>query len=76
MECIWSEKEELNSDYWECNRCEIKWILNDGTPFDNEMHYCPGCGAEIKSVIFTEYDTEQGEFVRKEIKKQKGRGDG
>lgn len=37
---------------WQCTNC-IKlgkndwWQFNDGTPQDNEMDYCPHCGAKM-----------------------------
>lgn len=30
--------------------CGGKWILTEGTPTDNEMRYCPRCGARLKVV--------------------------
>ena len=33
--------------FWECQKCGLAWILNDGTPKDNEMCYCPKCGRKI-----------------------------
>ena len=25
--------------------CDLTWTLNEGTPWQNEMRYCPKCGA-------------------------------
>ena len=33
--------------FWECQKCGLAWILNDGGPEQNEMYYCPKCGREI-----------------------------
>lgn len=32
---------------WECNQCGLAWQLNYGTPQENEMNYCPKCGARM-----------------------------
>ena len=34
-------------DYYVCSECEESWVLNDGTPADNNMNYCPNCGARM-----------------------------
>lgn len=33
--------------YYECSECGLSWTLNDGTPEENEMCYCPKCGARM-----------------------------
>lgn len=38
----WVKIEGLSSDYY-CSECEQKWW----TPFPEEMHYCPNCGARM-----------------------------
>ena len=38
----WVKIEGLSSDYY-CSECEQKWW----TPFPEEMHYCPHCGARM-----------------------------
>lgn len=44
---------QLNDDYntWECSNCKCDWCIEDGTPKDNNMNYCPECGARIKKII-------------------------
>ena len=39
-------KQDENETY-RCSECGILWALYDGTPLDNEMHYCPVCGARM-----------------------------
>lgn len=41
--------EDEDSNTWECNKCGELWVLNAGTPKDNNMNYCPKCGREIVS---------------------------
>ena len=33
--------------YPECARCGLVWWLDEGTAEDNEMYYCPKCGAKM-----------------------------
>lgn len=42
--------------YWEeldeegcycCSACNNPWIIIDGTPQDNDMNFCPNCGAKM-----------------------------
>ena len=42
-----SEEENV----WECSNCGKHWLLNDGTPFDNEMNFCPNCGADMRKKV-------------------------
>lgn len=30
-----------------CSVCGETWTLIEGTPLDNNMHYCPNCGARM-----------------------------
>lgn len=30
-----------------CSVCGETWTLIEGTPLDNNMHYCPNCGATM-----------------------------
>lgn len=39
----WIERDE----YYECSHCGLAWALNDGTPKENEMYYCPKCKAHM-----------------------------
>lgn len=38
-------EDDMNT--WECSNCRGWWILNDGTPKENRMNYCPYCGYKI-----------------------------
>ena len=42
--CEWTEDEDDGS--WD-GSCGVKWCLNEGTPEDNNMHYCPECGGSL-----------------------------
>lgn len=36
-----------NNATWVCSVCGNEWVLIDGTPLDNQMNYCPKCGARM-----------------------------
>lgn len=35
---------------FECNMCGLAWQLNDGTPEENQMNFCPKCGANMRNI--------------------------
>ena len=44
----WNEEspDYLDGDsVYVCSVCGETWTLIEGTPLDNNMHYCPNCGA-------------------------------
>ena len=43
--CAWTYDED--SDSWD-ETCGVKWTLTDGKPQENEMKFCPRCGAALK----------------------------
>ena len=44
----WNEVEGYDGDcHYQCALCGEEWVLNDGTPLENNMHYCPRCGARM-----------------------------
>ena len=54
-----------------CTSCGEIWILNDGTPEENNMNYCPKCGAdmrkneeELKQVLAKELGCDSDEITR------------
>ena len=45
----WTEVDGADGDsYYECSNCGEPWVLSAGTPEDNNMHYCPNCGAKMR----------------------------
>ena len=40
-------KEDVDENTYFCSACEALWMLPEGSPEDNGMHYCPNCGAEM-----------------------------
>ncbi len=54
---IWTYDEY--DEAWECQNCKIYWQLNDGTPQENGVKFCPGCGQEISEFITAEEEQEE-----------------
>ena len=45
----WKTVEGIDGDeYYECSNCGEPWVLTAGTPKDNNMNFCPNCGAKMK----------------------------
>ena len=45
----WEETEMSGWDgdtAWVCSSCGEPWVLIDGTPSENNMNFCPNCGAD------------------------------
>ena len=42
-------------EYWTCQECKMEWVLETGTPEENEMQYCPKCGRKIVGTRKSEY---------------------
>lgn len=38
--------------HYRCSVCGEKWYLEDGKPKDNNMNFCPRCGARMDSKQF------------------------
>lgn len=38
-------------DEWNCSNCDASWTFEDGTPQENNVHFCPVCGAYIEAFI-------------------------
>ena len=36
------------SNVYKCSVCGVDWDIIDGTPEDNDMNYCPNCGAKME----------------------------
>ena len=43
----WIEWDDGEGDTFECSACGEVWTLNAGNPIENNMHYCPRCGARM-----------------------------
>lgn len=45
----WIEKDGWDGDvYYDCSACGESWITIEGTPWNNDMNYCPHCGAKME----------------------------
>ena len=44
----WIEIEDSYGDcHYQCTECGEEWNLDAGTPEENNMNYCPNCGAKM-----------------------------
>lgn len=44
----WIEKDDgWGGVLYTCSACRCDWTTIDGTPFENNMRYCPECGAKM-----------------------------
>lgn len=46
----WIQKDYYDADWnvYECDQCGEPWQLEAGTPKDNNMNFCPRCGADMR----------------------------
>ena len=45
----WKTVKGIDGDeYYECPNCGEPWVLVAGTPKDNNMNFCPNCGADMR----------------------------
>ena len=46
----WIEREDMcyGWNIWECSACHEDFCVEEGTPKDNEYHFCPNCGADMR----------------------------
>ena len=40
------DDEDANS--WECSECGGLLLIDDGTPYENNWHFCPYCGSKLE----------------------------
>lgn len=36
-----------DGSFFECSKCGERWELTCGSPADNNLNFCPRCGAEV-----------------------------
>lgn len=44
--CLWGYEDSLDYSVWGTG-CGSTWVLDEGTPHENSMRYCPYCGKRI-----------------------------
>lgn len=50
----WVEREDgFGETCYVCSRCAEEWVLIDGAPIENNMYYCPQCGAKMDEKAVT-----------------------
>lgn len=45
----WEQRDYFDEDdnVYVCSACDEPWTLNAGNPKENNMKYCPNCGAKM-----------------------------
>lgn len=46
-----SHEDNYVGDYYTCSVCGCDWTTIDGTPEENNMKYCPECGAKMDEEV-------------------------
>lgn len=49
--CAWVQQDDDDSVLWETS-CGMSWCINDGSPSENNMKFCHGCGKPIDQQPF------------------------
>ena len=45
-ECVFRE-DGTEECLWHCSNCHDEWLFYEGTPEENNLKYCPHCGAKV-----------------------------
>ena len=56
-ECTFRE-DRTEECLWYCSNCHDEWLFYEGTPEENNLKYCPHCGARIREIIKLEEEDE------------------
>ena len=43
----WIEQEQCEESLYSCSACGAEWVTIEGTPKENDMDFCPHCGAKM-----------------------------
>ena len=46
-----NKSNEYDSNVYVCSNCGLVWYLEEGTPEENDMNYCPKCGEKCDDTI-------------------------
>lgn len=44
----WETDDVDDENVYVCSICGKEWLLDDGTPEENEMRFCPRCGSDMR----------------------------
>ena len=66
---VWSQQ-DIDGSWYSCSNCGAEWVLEADDPFENNMKFCPECGAYIKSITFREYDEVLEDIVDRVITRE------
>lgn len=59
MVCNWQQPsyDHFEANYWDTD-CGESWAITEGTPTENGMKFCHGCGKPIKEHPFADSEDE------------------
>lgn len=57
--CHYATWHEDDNGTWKCGACEGEWVFDDGTPRENNVKYCPMCGAIIEAFCEWKWEDEE-----------------
>ena len=62
-ELKWIAGDECDGEvlYWLCPNCDFALYLEEGTPEQNEFHFCPKCGKDLRKYNSVEGGNEKQE---------------
>ena len=46
-----NKSNEYDSNVYVCSNCGLVWYLEEVTPEENDMNYCPKCGEKCDDTI-------------------------
>ena len=57
----WEKIDHIEENVYFCTHCNLAWLLsNDYTPIENQMNYCPRCGAKMEDAVNDGAETQKG----------------
>ena len=60
----WIEIEDSWGDcHYQCTECGEEWNLDAGTPAENNMNYCPNCGAKLDEEVAERGEQDEDRLV-------------
>lgn len=69
-ECVFRE-DGTEECLWHCSNCHDEWLFYEGTPEENNLKYCPHCGAKvIKYESYMETEIEIANKMAKDYLKE------
>lgn len=59
-DCTWAQQDFESGHY--SSTCGLDFWLEEGSPFENQMTYCPKCASKINGVPYKDEPLPDGDF--------------